>query len=764
MFDFGINISLGRGVNRLFKAAVLGFVTGAVGLLVSVFPFAVDLEENFGLEMLFHLRGVRQPPSDVVIVGIDKPSADRLGLPNDPRKWPRSLHARLTEILAREGAAVIGFDVIFEEPRSDGEDKAFANAIREARKVVLCERIKTEKVPLTGGRGSSQGDLSVVKLIPPIKALEQSAAALAPFPLPKVPFKVSQYWTFKTGAGDTPTLPVVAFQFYAMGIYDEFIHSLVKVSPYPIEKARFSKDAAIESRSVGRLISGVRDIFEKDPSSSARMFEEVSRSKFLSSDGKKLKLMTSLIDMYQSANSRYLNFYGPPRTITTIPYYQVLDLDEDRAGNPRPDFKGKAVFVGLSELVQPEQKDGFNTVFTQSDGLDISGVEIVATAFANLVEDMPLRPLSLPSHVATILLWGVAVGMLSRLFSTTVAALSVAGLSVLYFVGAEYQFKNAGVWYPIVIPLFLQTSLAFYGALLWKYVDSTKERQNIRNALGYYLPNEVIHGLEKNMVDIKESRQLVYGICLSTDAEQYTSLCESMEPDELSSFMNRYYEAVFDPVKKHEGVVSNVIGDSMLALWVAPRPGAELRNKACLAALDIVESIHGFNRSNENYRLPTRIGLHSGRIVLGSLGAIDHYEYRPIGDIVNTATRIEGLNKYLGTQLLISDEMAQQLDGLITREIGKFLLAGKSRPLVVHELVSRAENVHQRQRDICQVFSMALDAFRRQAWDEAINEFNQAIGISGGDGPSHFYIKLCLQYRNNPPGDSWNGVVHMDKK
>ena len=749
---------------RLSKAIILGLLTGMVGLIASLLSFGLELEENLGLDILFHLRGARRPPPDVVIIGIDKSSSDNLGLPNDPRKWPRSLYARLTEVLARQGAAVIAFDVIFEDPRSPTDDNSFSAAVSKAGNVVLCERIKTDKVLLTDSGGSSRGNISLVKLVPPLPLLERSAVALAPFPLPKVPARVSQYWTFKTGAGDTPTLPVVAFQLFAGQAYDELQHSLEKISSYPTDKLLLDREKAIDTKNVRRLVLDVRDIFEKGPLSPGKIVGSNASSEGLYADPKKGKLIASLAKMYGGPNSRYLNFYGPPRTITTIPYYRALQLQKGDRGDGQPDLKGKAVFVGLSDIVQPEQKDGFNTVFTQADGLDISGVEIAATAFGNLLEDMPVRPISLPAHVAVIFLWGALIGFLCRFYSNSIAALGLVGLSVLYLSSALYLFAKAGIWFPIVFPLFFQTLFAFNAALLWKSVDSNKERRNVRNALGYYLPGEVIQGLEKNMTDLRESKQLVYGTCLSTDAEQYTSLCENMAPDKLSSFMNRYYAAVFDPVKRHEGVVSNVIGDSMLAIWVSTGPDPSLRNKACLAALDIADSIRRFNQSNEDSQLPTRIGLHSGHIVLGNLGAIDHYEYRPIGDIVNTATRIEGLNKYLGTQLLVSEEAARQLDGLATREIGKFLLAGKSRPLVVRELLSRTEDASETQGKICSVFSRALEAFRTQEWDKAIEQFNEVIRISNGDGPSHFYITLCLHYKNNPPGQSWNGVVHMDKK
>ncbi len=136
----------------------------------------------------------------------------------------------------------------------------------------------------------------------------------------------------------------------------------------------------------------------------------------------------------------------------------------------------------------------------------------------------------------------------------------------------------------------------------------------------------------------------------------------------------------------------------------------------------------------------------------------------PVGDIVNTATRIEGLNKYLGTQILVSEEVIRQLDDFLAREIGTFLLAGKSKPIVVHGLFCPKEDTNEAQQRACAFFAEALMAFRKQSWDEAIERFDRARECFGQDGPSSFYIKLCQEYRANPPGPLWDGTVHMDKK
>jgi adenylate cyclase len=155
-------------MSRLSKAIILGFLTGIVGLVVGLAPFGLDLEENIGLDLLFTLRGARQPPPDIIIVSIDRKSAENLNVSQQPRKWPRSLHARLIENLVKEGASVIAFDLIFDEIKSPKEDNLFAETISKAQNVVLCESLKNEKVPLTPQGGSPGGNLNIEKLVPPI--------------------------------------------------------------------------------------------------------------------------------------------------------------------------------------------------------------------------------------------------------------------------------------------------------------------------------------------------------------------------------------------------------------------------------------------------------------------------------------------------------------------------------------------------------------------------------------------------------------------
>jgi len=160
-----------------YKAIVLGLVTGVAGLVMSPFHLALNLEENVGLGLLFKLRGVRMPASETVIVSIDKESSEILNVSDNPDKWPRSLHARLTNNLTKAGAKVIVFDVHFIEPRSTEDDNLFAEAIIKSGIVVLAEPLKAKEVPLSDSSNTYSGVHNIVKILKPLPLFSRSAIA-----------------------------------------------------------------------------------------------------------------------------------------------------------------------------------------------------------------------------------------------------------------------------------------------------------------------------------------------------------------------------------------------------------------------------------------------------------------------------------------------------------------------------------------------------------------------------------------------------------
>jgi adenylate cyclase len=156
--------------------------------------------------------------------------------------------------------------------------------------------------------------------------------------------------------------------------------------------------------------------------------------------------------------------------------------------------------------------------------------------------------------------------------------------------------------------------------------------------------------------------------------------------------------------------------------------------------------------------------MHSGWMVRGNVGAGSHFEYRVVGDVVITATRIEGLNKHLGTRVLASEDVLDQLDDFLTRKVGKFLLVGKLEPVKICEVLAIRDDAKEEQISLCSVFAEGLTAFQKGNWEQAIKRLNECIRINENDGPSLFYMKLCETHIQNPPPDDWGGVVRMYAK
>lgn len=746
---------------QVFKTTAIGFMTGFFGLiLLLVFPGL----EHFGLDVLFELRGPREVPSDVLIITMDPESADVLNQPDKTEKWSRFTHAHLTETLTEEGVSVIAFDIFFEEARTPEQDRHFAEAIKSAGNVVLYSHLnEPERSRLPDKRGKPSIQLHTEEIKPPADILSQASLVSAPFPLPEEPEKLSRYWVMKPEFGDRPTFPVVAFQIHALGVYDDFLRLMKKVAPSEAYSLPKNKGEIIETKGVEKLIQDLNDIFTNKPFIAGKMLAEADKPAFLSNDRKKKQLLTSLIRMYQGDYYRYLDFYGPRGTVPTIPYHLIVKQPKETGPTRRAgDLRGKAVFVGCTTRLRPVMEDEYDFPYSKSGKIKLKGVEVAATAFANLLEGRSVQPTASGMLIAIISLWGLVLGIMCMLLSSIMAAVGATALGMAYLVGAEYQFRQAAAWFPLFIPLFVQAPLAFIGSVFWKYHVTHEEQKNIRNAFEHYLPKQEVDRLSKNM---ESTGQKVYGTILSTDAEKYTSLADEIaDPEEFTRFMNTYYDTVFEPVMRYGGIISDVKGDEVLAIWATGKPDPNLKNRACLAALEIARAVERFNEANEDSRLPVRMGLHYGPISLGSIGAREHYEYRAVGDIVIAATRLEGLNKYLGTQILTSAEVMSQLHEFLVRELGKFLLAGKSKPIIVYELICRREEAGAEQIALCKCFSEALSAFKRKSWEEAMNRFSNSLGVHGQDGPSSFYLKLCEQNRANPPEEVWNGIVRLDKK
>lgn len=607
-------------MSRLRTACTLGLATGAIGVVLSLVPALSSLEDSLGLRWLFQTRGPLPAPAGVAVVSIDETAAVHLNLSRQVREWPRAYHARLIDRLVEQGASVIAFDLQFLRDGPAPDDGELKSAIERSKRVVLVQSL--ERIP---------GAQEMWRRQDPIPAFADAAAGLAPVPVPRTAL-VSWFWTFLTMTGDeeVPTLPAVALQAGAAHLASTIDVAL--------------KSAGVEpgARQIGtpsELLAYMRDLRQRlkgNTSTLSRVLKELTTNQQIASQDK--QLARALARLYAGNASSYLNFYGPPGSLCTVPYEVVLE----RGASPCP-INGSTVFVGVgrSRLEGAEPIDTYHTVYERSDGVDFSGVELHATAFANLLTGTALRPVNPVASFALLLGIGVAVGggtfwvrtRRRQLRSGTPARLEAAIFSVLliggYCVVAYGLFARSYVIVPVVIPLLAQ------------------------------LPAALILGL---LVRPTVRTEHVQAVCVAADAAGSTALGQRLPHDAYASLMAEYIRTLARCVTARGGLALAPNGDGFISLWI---PGgsalnATLRLAACQAALDMTTAASRFNEARpEGERLPLRLGLTMGAVTIRS--DADRGVFEAVGDAVNVAARLQQAGREVGASVLASGELVEDL-------------------------------------------------------------------------------------------------------
>ena len=405
-------------------------------------------------------------------------------------------------------------------------------------------------------------------------------------------------------------------------------------------------------------------------------------------------------------------------------------------------FADKAVFVGVSSPVQWQQQDEFRTVYSDPEtGMDLSGSEILASAFANLLHGNSLRPLGFGPVLSLLVLWSLLVAVLVNLFRPSWALPVLAVLAVAYLALVLSLFGSQYLWLPTFVPLVVVAPLLLLSAVLWQNRDAHMDLQRIQQAFGHYLPQTMVKRLVEEGYQALDERRTVFGVCLVTDAEGYTTVAEQRASEQLVDLVNDYLAVIIGQIRRHGGEVSDIKGDSVMAFWASRADDRAIRAAACRAMIDIDCAVAAWNADNvHGVRLPTRIGVHCGAMTLARVGAQDHFEQRAVGDIVNTSARLEQLSKELGTHLLLSAETTSGVEEIVTRYVGRFVPKGRTQPVRVHEVLGWGDAARSDWMGRIDRLSSAVEAFDGERWSDAEAAFHEYLEHWPDDPVVRWYL------------------------
>jgi len=732
-------------LRRWARSILIGLCTAALGFLLILIDsdsdFNLGFERDVGLSWLFMIRGPLPPPPGVAVLGVNSDSGRLLQLPAMPRDWSRTVHGRLLDELVRRGAAAVVFDYDFSRPKDADDDRRFGESIAGAGRVVLLQRLIGKKVPVYLADGEIGSWLWQEETTVPVAPLAQGARGMGPFPLPKEDQAVHQFWTFKASAGDAPTVPATALQFVALAWYDDWRAVLARAGAPGLEGLPMRAAELATPEDMRNFMSTLRRAFLQD-ATLARRVDRIAEESDITPAGR--RMVRALTALYAGPEVRYLNFYGPPGTVLTYPYEALLP-SQYRGKRPPANggLEGRVVFAGYSDLFHPEQPDRYFTVFTDEEsGVDLSGVEIMATAMANLMSDSALRQPSNRTLASLVVLFGIVVGIavhaLPAIFAVPLALL-IAGA---YAFGAQWAFHEHALWLPMATPMLVQLPFALMVGLSSQYLLERRKVRTIGKALEMYVPESVVRDLAGAGVDLESVNRVVYGTCLANDMSGFTTVSEGKGPKQLARFMNAYFDAMAQPLKRHGVDVTEFHADTIMCAWTRNQQMPEMRRKCVLGAIGVLEAMDAFNKA-EGASLKARIGLQVGDFYLGHTGGGGRMAYSILGDPANTASRLEQLNKFLGTQILAAEAVMDGVEGILSRPVGSFQLVGKSEGLPVVEVLGTLANAAPARTRLCAEFAAAFERYRQGRWRDALQAFEAILEREPDDGPSSLYAGIC---------------------
>ncbi|HXZ34889.1 MAG TPA: CHASE2 domain-containing protein [Thermodesulfobacteriota bacterium] len=717
-------------------------------------PYFLSILELKTLDARFLSRGKIPTSNQVVLVTIDEKSLDELG------RWPwtRVRMAQVLDALVKAEVKVVGFDIVWAEPDENSQlkvlteikqkltelkvanpnlERYIAEALQEADSDrILADSLARSQRAVLGyffhfsPRESSGGQEGPAKEMPPltsfnlVKFTSEEAARVPVFEAVHAEVNIPVISQAAEGAGYFNIFPdpdgTVRWAPLVIKYQDRFYSSLslavlqkfqdnsplaLRIAEYGVDQVRLGK-VSIPANEEGRLL---------------------------------------------------INYRGPQKT---FPHYSATDVIHGRV--PEKAFQGKIALVGATAIgIYDMRVTPFEHVYP--------GLEIHANVIDSILQNQFLyRPnWATLVDILVIAVVGLILGGLLPRFKAHWGALVGGALFLSVLALGQYLFETQGVWMNLTYPS-LNLVFIYLGVTGYRYMTEEKEKKRIRGAFQYYLTASVVEEMLRNPDKLKLGGEKKDLTVLFSDIRGFTSISERMTPDGLVKFLNEYLTKMTDVVFKYDGLLDKYIGDAVMAVWGAPLDQPDHARRACLTALDMLDELHRLQKKWSAEGLPVLnigIGVNAGPMVVGNMGSDRRFNYTVMGDSVNTGSRLEGLNKVYGTNIIVSQTTLEKVqEEFIARELDLVRVKGKGQPVKIFELLSLVKTASTDQRALADGFHAALAEYRKRNWDKAREAFQKVLAQFPHDGPAKLYLERSETLSKNPPPADWDGVYTMTTK
>lgn len=739
---------------RMVKNPRLRFIVPLVGLVSVLLVAALYVRHPRTLSLidlriydhLLRTNAANTPHPALAIVDIDEDSLRRLG----QWPWPRHRIARLVDRLNQAGAVVVGLDILFAEPDRTSPQRILSD-------------LETSFGPYLEETPSIQG-------VPDI--LRDNDQLLAQT-LATGPYVLGYAFRFDAPAQATQTVSSVP----SVGLVTRSLTPQLVMAPEKLlpTAREITPPLAILARAapasgyfttrtdpdgtVRRVPLLVRFNGKAYPSLALATLLQASDTQtvilnYSERGTESLAVAGTNIPLGTSANF-LVNYRGPENT------YPYVSAEAILRGSPEAfqAVNNKIVFVGTSAA---GLKDIRTTPFSQN----FPGVETHATIVDNILSQDFIRIPPWAPGLEMLALLGCGLLTVVLLAKARAAWLlpPLLGLGVGIWYGADHLFAEYHYFVSPFYPL-LCLVLTFTAMTTVKFWREERQKQFIEGAFSHYLAPAVIQRIVKNPNTLTldgEEREVTI---LFSDIRNFTSLSEQLPPSQVSELLREYLTPMTRIITERDGTLDKFIGDAVMAFWNAPlnvplHPQKAL--DAALTQLQILEKLNQQFKQNFGLRLEIGIGLHSGIVRVGNMGSADLFDYTLIGDNVNLASRLEGLTKYYGLPLLVSEEVAKACENYAAFwEIDRVRVKGRENPLTIYAPISQEDRV-KRETELNR-YAQAKQYYCNGRFAEA----QEAFALLQRDYPDSRLYKIlrkrCAELETACP-ENWDGVyTHATK-
>lgn len=437
-----------------------------------------------------------------------------------------------------------------------------------------------------------------------------------------------------------------------------------------------------------------------------------------------------------------IDFHGAPGSFLT---YSASDVINGRIDKEK--FQGKIVLVGATA------QDLHDTaIVPTSEGVPMAGVEIQANAIQTMLFGEP-RKVSPIITMGTMILFGLIIIFMLLFLPAWVAGVCSVALAILYAVMAILLYEQGfllNMLYPPMTGMLLFVAIA----LIDLFVER-REKRFVMDAFGKYVSPALLKDIMQKKVELGGERRRI--TILFSDIRGFTSVSEKLTPEELVDFLNEYFADATKEIMEHRGLVDKFIGDAVMAFWNAPLSDDEHERNACLSAIALRDVVSRMRA--KGHTLAVGVGVNTGDAVVGNLGSRERLDYTAIGDSVNLASRLEGLTKKYGVDIIISEETRRRIgEDIVVRELDRVRVKGKSQAIKIFEVAGRKESVSAKEMKNIVAYEKALEKYYAGRWKEASQLFGSLT-----DETAKMMRERCLSFAKTKP-KNWDGTFSLTSK